>query len=658
MPYPKKYDEIDNLSVNTLRALVLDMIDKANSGHPGMALDIAPTLYVLYRDYLTINPKKTDWFNRDRFILSSGHNSALLYAMLHLAGFPLSLEALKSFRQIGSLTPGHPEVKLTPGIEATAGPLGQGIAQSIGFALAEEAIRAQYKEGERLCSHYTFVLCGDGCLEEGLSQEAISFGGLQKLEKLILIYDQNLSTLDGPTSMSLSEDERKRFEASGWRTLEVEDGNNLEEISKALKKAKKPCGKPTMILVHTKIGYGSPLEGSHKSHGSPLGREMTGKTKEFLHYHYNPFEVDSRVYQRLNETFIKRGEKASRAYSKDLKSYAEIYPAEFERFRKAIKGDLSDYLIPEPNEFHNEASRSTSGRFLVEANKKIPFLMGGSADVASSTKTVIPTDPGFSPLHREGRNINFGIREFEMASIQNGMLLHGGVRTYVGSFFVFIDYMRAAIRMASLEKLPAIYVLTHDSIAVGEDGPTHEPIEQLESLRAQPDLIVLRPSDARETFAAWNFALKSVDMPVCLILSRQNLPMLESSNKEGVERGAYLVRKTENPVLEILSSGSEVSLAIETSELLQKEGINIDVISVPSFELFKKQDEDYKKKLLLLPKNKRVGLEMATGTSYYKYCDFVYGMSTFGVSAPSEQALDFYGFTKEKFANYLRTLIK
>lgn len=658
MAYPKKYDDIDTLSVNTLRALVLDMIDKANSGHPGMALDIAPTLYVLYRDYLTANPKQTDWFNRDRFILSSGHNSALLYALLHLAGFSLSIDDLKRFRQLGSLTPGHPEVKYTPGIEATAGPLGQGIAQSVGFALAEEAVASQYKEGERLCSHYTFVLCGDGCLEEGISQEAISFAGLQKLEKLILIYDQNQSTLDGPTSWSLNEDEKKRFEASGWRTLEVKDGNNLIEISKAIKKAKKPCGKPTMILVHTEIGYGSPLAGSHKSHGSPLGEAMSKETKDFFNYSLSPFEIDPRVYDRFKETFCARGKKAYKKYDRDLKNYQKQYPDEYHRFLIALKGDLKDYLLEEPHEFKNEASRATSGRFLVNANQKIPFLMGGSADVASSTKTSIPLDPGFSPAHHEARNINFGIREFGMASIQNGMLLHGGLRTYVGSFFVFIDYMRAAIRMSSLEKLPAIYVLTHDSLAVGEDGPTHEPIEQLESLRAQPHLVVLRPADARETYASWNYALASLDTPTCLILSRQTLPLISSSSKEGVNHGAYLVEKCDEPALEVLASGSEVNLAVETSRKLKKEGINISVISVPSFEILEKQPESYKKCLFSLPREKRVGLEMGTATSYYKYCDYVYGLHDFGVSAPCEQALAHYGFNVESFANYLRSLLK
>lgn len=658
MAYPKHYDEIDTLGVNTLRALVLDMTNKANSGHPGMALDIAPALYVLYRDYLTVDPKKTDWFNRDRFILSSGHNSELLYCMLHLAGFDVKMDDLKQFRQLHSLTPGHPEVKYTPGVEATAGPLGQGVAQSVGFALAEEAVRAQYKEGNRLCSHYTFVLCGDGCLEEGISQEAISFAGLQKLEKLILIYDQNGSTLDGPTSWSLNEDERKRFEASGWRTLEVKDGNDLEELSRAIKKAKKTCGKPTMILVHTRIGYGSPLEGSNKSHGSPLGEEMSAKTKEFLNYTLPPFEVDERVYARLEETVGKRGKKASRKYRKELRAYREEYPEEYIRFLKALKGDLRDSLLAMPSELKKEATRVTSGHIVVAANQAIPFLIGGSADVAGSTKTSIPGDPGFQPLHRDARNINFGIREFEMASIQNGMLLHGGLRTYVGSFFVFVDYMRAAVRMSSLERLPAIYVLTHDSLAVGEDGPTHEPVEQLESLRAQPHLHVIRPADARETYAAWNVALKSMDTPTCLILSRQDLPLLDTSSEEGLNHGAYFVKKESDAALEVLASGSEVSLAMEASEILAHEGIKINVVSIPSFDLFENQSEAYKKSVLSLPREKRVGLEMATGTSYYKYCEHVYGMKDFGTSAPSSDSLPLYGFDKDSFANYLRSLLK
>lgn len=658
MAYPTHYDEIDTLAVNSMRALVLDMVNKANSGHPGMALDIAPALYVLYRDFVVADPKRKDFFSRDRFILSSGHNSDLLYSLLHLAGYNVSIEDLKSFRQLGSLTPGHPEVGRTDGVEATAGPLGQGVAQSVGFALAEEAIRAQYKEGERLCSHYTYVLCGDGCLEEGISQEAISFAGLQGLEKLILIYDQNQSTLDGPTSMSMVEDERKRFEASGWRTLEVKDGNDLNEIASALTKAKKPCGKPTMILVHTQIGYGSPLQGNHKCHGSPLGEEMTKATKAFLHYDYPAFEIDPRVYARFEETFQARGKRAYNKYRRSLKSYKAEYPEEYERFQKALKGDLSDYTLAIPSDLKTDASRNTSGKALVELNKKIPFLMGGSADVASSTKTSIPGDPSFSKEHREGRNINFGIREFEMASVQNGMLLHGGLRTYVGSFFVFVDYMRAAVRMASLEKLPAIYVLTHDSLAVGEDGPTHEPIEQLESLRAQPNIVVLRPADALETYASWNLAISSLDHPTCLILSRQNLPLLAKSSEAGVKKGAYVVYEHEKDALEVLASGSEVSLAIDSAKLLESEGINVKVVSVPSFELFEKQTKAYKKSVLTLPRSRRVGLEMATGTSYYKYCDNVYGMKTFGDSAPAEALLKHYGFTKETFAEYLKTILK
>ncbi len=658
MAYPRHYDEIDELAVNTLRALVLDMTHKASSGHPGMALDIAPALYVLYRDYLNVDPSRADYFSRDRFILSSGHNSALLYALLHLADFPLSNEDLKEFRQVGSKTPGHPEYGHTPGIEATSGPLGQGIAQSVGFALAEAAVAAEYKEGERLCSHYTFALCGDGCLEEGLSQEAISFAGLQKLEKLVLIYDQNGATLDGPTSLSFDEDVIRRFEASNWRTIEVKDGNNLEEISRAIKKAKKPCGKPTLILIHTKIGYGSPLEGSSKCHGAPLSEEEARKTKEFFHYDKAPFEVDARVYERLRETFVKRGKKASRKYRKDLREYKDKYPEEYSRFEKAIKGNLKDIEIDTPSELKSEASRVTSGKIIVEANKKIPFLMGGSADVAGSTKTALPGDPSFSSLHREARNINFGIREFAMASIQNGMLLHGGLRTYVGSFFVFIDYMRGAIRMASLERLPAIYVLTHDSLAVGEDGPTHQPIEQIESLRAQPNLTILRPADARETYGAWKIALKSVSTPTCLILSRQNLPLLASSSEEGVKKGAYYLKRSDKADLAIYASGSEVALAKLVSDSLEKEGIKVDVISVPSFELFEAQSDSYKSSVLFLRRERRVGLEMSKATSYYRYCENVYGIDTFGASGPADKILAKYGFDEEDFATYLRKILK
>ncbi len=659
MAYPKHYDEIDQLAVNTLRSLVLDMTFKANSGHPGMALDIAPTLYVLYRDYLTNDPTRFDYFSRDRFILSSGHNSALLYALLDLAHFGVTRDDLESFRQVGSRTPGHPEFGHTCGVEATSGPLGQGIAQAVGFALAEEAVRGQYKEGERLCSHYTFALCGDGCLEEGLSQEAISFAGLQKLEKLILIYDQNGATLDGPTSWSLNEDVIGRFEASNWRTIEVKDGNDLDEISRAIKKAKKTCGKPTMILVHTKIGYGSPLEGSSKCHGAPLNEEMMKKTKEFYHYDEPPFYVDDRVTFRFLDTFVKRGKKASRRYRKDLRAYKEQYPEEYARFTKAIdRKSLKDFEFSVPSTYKSEASRVTSGKIVVEANKEIPFLMGGSADVAGSTKTSIPSDPSFSNEHREARNINFGIREFAMASIQNGMLLHGGLRTYVGSFFVFVDYMRAAIRMASLEYLPAIYVLTHDSLAVGEDGPTHQPIEQLESLRAQPNLNVIRPADAKETYGAWKLALRSTLTPTCLILSRQDLPLLDNSSEEGVSKGAYYIKKFDNADLAVFASGSEVNLAKATSDILEKEnGLKINVISVPSFELFAAQKEEYKDSILALPRERRVGLEMATGTSYYKYCENVYGIDIFGMSGPSKEVLKVYGYTEKSFGKYLLKIL-
>ncbi len=658
MAYPKTYDAIDALAVKSLRALLLDTINKANSGHPGMALDIAPTMYVLYRDYLTNLPNK-DYFDRDRFILSSGHNSALLYSLLHLAGFDVTLDDLRNFRQLDSRTPGHPEYGVTSGVEATAGPLGQGIGQAVGFALANEAIGAQYKEGKRLSNHYTFVLCGDGCLEEGISQEAISFAGLQKFEKLILIYDQNLATLDGPTSISMVEDTRKRFEASGWRTLEVKDGESLEEISKALKKAKKSDGRPTMILVHTEIGYGSPLQGSHKCHGSPLNEADTLKTKEFLGCVNEPFQIDERVYKRFEETFIYRGKKAYNKYRKDNKAYKASYPEEYQRFLKARKGDLSEYVLEIPTDLkEKDSSRNVSGKIIVALNKKIPFLMGGSADVAASVKTSIGDDPGFSSLHREGRNINFGIREFGMACIQNGALLHGGLRTYVGSFFVFADYMRSAIRMSSLEKVPAIYLLSHDSLAVGEDGPTHEPIEQLESLRAQPNLNVIRPADARETYAAWNIALKSLDTPTCIILSRQDLPLLSSSSEEGVNNGAYLVYSNDKPELEVLSSGSEVGLAISAALLLKEEGISINVISVPSFELFEKAKESYKKKLFSLPRAKRVGIEMGSGTSFYKYCDNVYGMHSFGASGKADAVLAKFGFTKNSVATYLKSLLK
>lgn len=655
---PKKQKEIDAKSVGTLRCLLLDEIQKANSGHPGMALDIAPALYTLFKYHLVSDPSDPKWVNRDRFVLSSGHNSALLYAMLHVAGYDVTIDDLKSFRQLNSRTPGHPEYGVTAGIDATAGPLGQGIAQAVGMAMAEEKLRASYPEGKRLINHYTYCLCGDGCLEEGISQEAISFAGHQKLNKLILIYDKNTSTLDGPTSNSMSEDTMKRFESAGWNTIEIKDGNDILAIDEALKEAK-ASSKPTMIMLNTVIGYGTANEGLAKTHGAPLKNDDYEASEEKFLAGHTPFSADQEVYDNMKETFALRGKKAHEAYEADVKEYSAKYSKEYADFLNGFERKLDSYGIVSPELKPSEATRNASERFLLEAVNKLPFTFGGSADVASSVKTNIPGDKGFSPENRNAKNINFGIREFFMAAAQNGILLHGGLVTYVGSFMVFSDYFKNAIRMSCLERVPAIYLLSHDSIAVGEDGPTHEPIEQLASLRTIPGMDVIRPCDDREMFGAWKLALSSEDHPTALILTRQNLPLEDNSSEEKVADGAYLISKSSNEAeFEIIASGSEISLAVGVQKELEKKNIFVDVISMPStnrFDLLAKEKQD---EILSLPRNKRIAIEMASGATWYKYADNVISLDEFGRSAPANEVLAYFGFTVKNVSNKVEAIIK
>ena len=576
--------KIDELSVATIRSLCIDEINKANSGHPGMALGSAPILYTLWTRHLVADPKDPEWFNRDRFVLSAGHASALLYAMLHLSGYEVSMDDIKQFRQLGSLTPGHPEYHWTKGVDATSGPLGQGIAQAVGMAMAEESVRANYVDGERIMNHYTYVLCGDGCLQEGISQEAISLAGHQKLNKLILFYDANQVTLDGALDLSFSEQVKARFIASEWNVLEVADGNDIEAIDKAIQEAKASKDKPTMILIHTIIGYGSAKQGTSKVHGSPLGAEDGKNAKVNVYgFDHEDFFVPEEVRKQFADTFMARGAKAHEDYNKAFAAYSEKHPTDAARFSELIKLDVSSYLPKALPDFVAGSSISTrvaSGKALNAYMLNLPNLIGGSADVAGSVMTKLDGGIDFVKGHRDGHNINWGIREFAMASAQNGMLLHGGVRTYVGCFAVFADYMKAAIRMAALSHLPAIYLFSHDSIAVGEDGPTHQPIEQLAMLRSIPNMCVIRPADERETYAAWREALRTTDHPVALILSRQNLPLLEGSSAEGVTKGAYVVSKEEKKAqLELIATGSEVSLAVSAQKMLKEEGIDVRVIS-------------------------------------------------------------------------------
>src|SRR5574344_611565 len=548
--------KIAALALGAIRSLAIEMTHKAKSGHPGMALDAAPILYSLFKDHLVSDPKNPEWINRDRFVLSAGHASSLLYAMLHLCGYGLTMDDLKSFRQLGSLTPGHPEYGHTIGVDATAGPLGQGISQAVGMAIAEMAMAAEYPEGNQLIDHYTYCLCGDGCLEEGLGQEAISLAGHLRLNKLILFYDENGSTLDGPTTNSLTENIKMRFLSAEWNVLEVKDGNDVSAIDRAIRHAKKSVALPTVIIVHTIIGYGSEKQGTCKVHGNPLGLEDGQHAKQVYGYDYPEFTVPAAVYDLFKESFAKRGAAAYAAYFKQTQIYNGFHPGEYARFQDAIKGNVEKYLpkLPEYPADFKESSRVTSVKFIVSLHQSCPFAFGGSADVAASVMTNVPDDPDFSRDHPEGRDVNWGIREFAMAGAQNGIQLHKGLKTYVGCFLIFSDYMKSAIRMSCLEKIPAIYLFSHDSIAVGEDGPTHEPIEQLAAFRSMPGLQMFRPADARETYAAWRIALLSPHTPTLLILSRQTLPLLDHSSVDVVGKGAYIAYPNEKATIQLLAT--------------------------------------------------------------------------------------------------------
>ena len=656
-------NKIDELAIATIRSLCIDEINKANSGHPGMALGSAPILYTLYTRHLVANPKEPEWCNRDRFVLSAGHASALLYAMLHLSGYELSMDELKRFRQIDSLTPGHPEYHWTKGVDATSGPLGQGIAQAVGMAMAEASIAANYEDGHKLMNHYTYALCGDGCLQEGIGQEAISLAGHQKLNKLILFYDANQVTLDGALDLSFSEQVKNRFLASGWDVIEVNNGQDVDAIDNAIKQAKKSKDKPTMILVHTVIGYGSAKQGTSKVHGSPLGAEDGKHAKVDVYgFDHEDFYIPEEVKQLFQDTFVKRGEEAYNAYLKQVEAYQKDHKNAYTRF-EALKGlDIQGYLptvLPNFAEGSATSTRVASGKALNDYMLNIPNLIGGSADVAGSVMTKLDGGVDFTPEHREGHNINWGIREFAMASAQNGMLLHGGVRTYVGCFCVFADYMKPAIRMAALSHLPAIYLFSHDSIAVGEDGPTHQPIEQLAMLRSIPRVRVIRPCDERETYAAWREALRSTDKPTALILSRQNLPLLKGSDGDGLAKGAYVVSKeAKKAVLDIIATGSEVSLAVDAQKALLEKDIDVRVISMPSWELFLEQDKAYQDSVLDLPWEKRISVEMLSTFGWDKFAKHHMGLDTFGASAPAKDVIKKFDFTADRLVKMVEEIVE
>lgn len=657
---------ISNLSIATIRSLGIDTINKANSGHPGMVLGSAPALYTLFNKELNIYNKEAEWINRDRFVLASGHASALLYSMLHLTGFDVTIDDLKNFRQLNSRTPGHPEIEMTHGVDASSGPLGQGIPMATGMAMAEKFLASQYnKENFDIIDHYTYVLCGDGDMQEGVTYEAASLAGHLSLGKLIVLYDANKVTLDGPLSMSFSENVKKRYEACNWQVLEVKDGNDINEIHKAIKKGKKEQFKPTLIIVNTVIGFGSANQGTNKVHGAPLGKEDGKNAKLSYGFDHDEFYVPEEVYEDFKKKTIKRGKSKFNKWNKLFNEYKEQYPTEAKQLEDAIAGKYSlniDELLKNYPVGHNDATRNTSLEVIQEVAKQNPTFLSGTADLASSTKTKIKDEDDFSVENYNGRNLVFGIREFAMVAIMNGMTLHKGVKVSAGGFLVFSDYFKAAVRMACLMKLPIILPLSHDSIAVGEDGPTHQPIEQFAMLRSIPNMHVIRPGDAVEMAAAWKLAIESTENPTALILTRQNVETMENSSVEGVSKGAYVIGKEENHLdAIIIASGSEVNLAMKAKKVLLEKGIDVRVVSMPCQEIFDQQDEQYKEAVLPNAMRKRLSVEMASSFGWHKYVGLdgiTMSIDEFGKSAPAQDVIQSYGFTVDRVVENIEKLLK
>lgn len=658
--------DISNLSIATIRSLGIDTINKANSGHPGMVLGSAPALYTLFNKELNIYNKEAEWINRDRFVLASGHASALLYSMLHLTGFDVTIDDLKNFRQLNSHTPGHPEIEMTHGVDASSGPLGQGIPMAAGMAMAEKFLANQYnKENFDIIDHYTYVLCGDGDMQEGVTYEAASLAGHLSLGKLIVLYDANKVTLDGPLSMSFSENVKKRYEACNWQVLEVKDGNDINEIHKAIKKGKKEQFKPTLIIVNTVIGFGSANQGTNKVHGAPLGKEDGKNAKLSYGFDHDEFYVPEEVYEDFKKKTIKRGKSKFNKWNKLFNEYKEQYPTEAKQLEDAIAGKYSlniDELLKNYPVGHNDATRNTSLEVIQEVAKQNPTFLSGTADLASSTKTKIKDEDDFSVENYNGRNLVFGIREFAMVAIMNGMTLHKGVKVSAGGFLVFSDYFKAAVRMACLMKLPIILPLSHDSIAVGEDGPTHQPIEQFAMLRSIPNMHVIRPGDAVEMAAAWKLAIESTENPTALILTRQNVETMENSSVEGVSKGAYVIGKEENHLdAIIIASGSEVNLAMKAKKVLLEKGIDVRVVSMPCQEIFDQQDEQYKEAVLPNAMRKRLSVEMASSFGWHKYVGLdgiTMSIDEFGKSAPAQDVIQSYGFTVDGVVENIEKLLK
>lgn len=659
------FNKEDQLAIDTIRALSIDTIEKANSGHPGLPMGAAPMAYTLWTRHLNFNPQSKDYFNRDRFVLSAGHGSALLYSLLHVSG-SLEMDELKQFRQWDSKTPGHPEFRHTDGVEVTTGPLGQGFAMSVGMALAESHLAGKFnKDNYNVVDHYTYVLASDGDLMEGISHEAASFAGHNQLDKLIVLYDSNDISLDGDLDKAFSENTKSRFESYGWNYIFVKDGNDLEEIDNAINKAKSQQG-PTIIEVKTVIGYGAPNKsGTNGVHGAPLGDEERKLTLEA--YGLDPekrFNVPQEVYDIFNSTMLKRANENEENWKNKVEEYSKAYPELAEEFKLAVSGKLpQDYreALPKFDADHNAASRADSGEVIQALSKHVPSFFGGSADLAGSNKSNVKETKDYDKNNRDGKNIWFGVREFGMGAAVNGMAAHGGLHPYGATFFVFSDYLKPALRLSAIMGLNSTFVFTHDSIAVGEDGPTHEPIEQLAGLRAIPNMNVIRPADGNETRVAWEVALESEGTPTSLVLTRQNLPTLDVSEEtveEGVRKGAYIVYESkETPEYLLLATGSEVSLAVEAAKDLDAQGKGVRVVSMPNWFAFEQQSEEYKESVIPSNITKRVAIEMASPLGWHKYVGTqgkVIGIDGFGASAPGDLVVEKYGFTKENVLNQIR----
>ncbi|HKL95101.1 MAG TPA: transketolase [Haploplasma sp.] len=647
---------IDNKSINAIRFLGVDAINAANSGHPGIVLGAAPMAYSLFANHLSINVKETNWINRDRFILSAGHGSALLYAINHLVGYNVTIEDLKNFRKLGN-TPGHPEYGHTEGVETTSGPLGQGISNAVGLAIAESHLAARFnEEGFNIIDHHTYALVGDGDLQEGVALEAISLAGHLGLGKLIVLFDSNDIQLDGPVNLAFSEKHKTKFESQNWHYILVEEGDNPEAIKKAISRAKRVSDRPSIIEIKTIIGKGAPKEGTSAVHGAALGNDVDALRKN-LEWDLAPFEVSEDIYENFNKKVTKRGINAYRRWNKLFKEYQVAHPEKAELLQNFIAGDfnvdLNDFAVI--NQSKPTATRNVNGEVLNILSKKYLNIIGGSADLTSSTKAK-GLDGDYSKNNLLGRNINYGVREHAMGAVANGIQLHGGLHTFTGAFFAFSDYMKPTLRLAAIMNLPTTFVFTHDTIAVGEDGPTHQPVEQLAGLRAIPNLNVIRPADANETIAAWKIALESKTTPTTLVFTRQNVTNYETTSYEGTLKGAYVVGAEVNKLDGIiLAAGSEVELAMNTKALLFEEGIDVRVVSMPSMFLYDSQDEAYKASIL--PEGVKIlAVEMASTMPWYKYARNVYGLDNFGLSAAGPVVVEELGFTPNKVAEAFKSI--